>query len=190
MADFKKFPIVAETGHQYATDVLVLADAMGNAPVLLVEVMQDFLRIVREPIIAGGFAVAHHGFTRGTLDIDVFAFASVKDEIEQFKTIGYKHESLRVPIGAIDLLTKGNKGVDFIHMDDQAFVASVCRRTVIGEMLNQKVRVVSLEDLIVLKSLSVKGRKSRKDPIDLEQLLEKPHDKAYVETWLRHFGLS
>lgn len=189
MADFKKFPIVAETGHQYATDVLILADAMGNAPVLLVEVMQDFLKIVRNPIIAGGFAVAHHGHPRGTIDIDVFALSSTKDEIEQFKALGYKHESVQIPIGFIDLLTKGNKGVDFIHLDDRAFVASVQQRAVKGIMLNQDVRVVSLEDLIVLKKLSNQGRTNHKDLWDLEKLLKNPHDEAYVAKWMARFGL-
>jgi|GEM_PF-6610818 len=186
MLDLKKFPILAETAHTYATEVLILADAMGSAPVTLVEVMQDFLKIVKNPIIAGGFAVAHHGFVRGTLDIDVISIGSTKDEIESFKSLGYKHESVRISNGVIDLLTKANKGVDFIHIDDDQFLASMIKRTVVGNMLTQPVRVISIEDLIVLKSIAAKER-SGKDTWDLEKLLVMPYDKDYVEKWLHHF---
>jgi hypothetical protein len=189
MIDLKKFPILAETAHAYATEVLILADAVGDAPVTLVEVMQDFLRIVQQPIVAGGFAVAHHGFVRGTIDIDVIAIGSVASEIETLKKLGYKHESVRLPIGSLDLLTKANKGIDFIHLDDGGFLKSLVSRTVSGKILDQPVRMVSLEDLIILKSLAVKGRRGAKDPIDLEQLQELQFDHAYVDQWKKHFRI-
>lgn len=190
MADFKKFPILAETAHQYATEVLVLADAMGDAPVTLVEVMQDFLRIVQTPIIAGGFAVAHHGFVRGTVDIDVVAIDSRISEIESFKKLGYKHETVRISCGVIDLLSRSGKGVDFIHLDDDAFLKSLQLRTVAGLMLNQPVRVVSLEDLIIMKLIASRGRKGLKDQLDLEHLLVLEHDHVYVAKWKTHFKLE
>lgn len=189
MIDLKKFPILAETAQSYATEVLILADAVGDAAVTLVEVMQDFLEIVQQPIIAGGFAVAHHGFVRGTIDVDVIAIGSTADEINLLKSRGYKHESIQLPIGSLDLLTKANKGIDFIHLNDSVFLKSLVARTVSGKLLNQAVRMVSLEDLIVLKHLAVKGRRGVKDPIDLEQLLAMPFDHAYVDRWKTHFQI-
>ena len=189
MIDLKKFPILAETAAAYATEVLILADAVGSAPVTLVEVMQDFLSIVKQPIIAGGFAVAHHGFVRGTTDIDVVAVGSTSTEVEAFKKLGYKHETVRISNGSIDLLTKSNKGVDFLHFDDAEFVKSMVKRTVQGSFLGQPVRVISLEDLIILKLQAAKERSGGKDRIDLEHLLVMQFDHAYVDHWKKHFAL-
>jgi hypothetical protein len=189
MIDLKKFPILAETAHAYATEVLILADAVGDAPVTLVEVMQDFLAVVRHPIVAGGFAVAHHGFIRGTVDVDVIAVDSTVAEITALKARGYKHESIQLPIGFLDLLTKSNKGIDFIHLNDSKFLSSLVSRTVEGKILDQPVRMVSLEDLIIMKRLSIKGRRSVKDPIDLEQLEALSFNRSYVEIWRSHFKI-
>lgn len=190
MLDLKKFPILAETAESYATEVLILADAVGSAPVTLVEVMQDFLKVVRNPIIAGGFAVAHHGYVRGTLDVDVLSIGSVNAEIEQLKSMGYKHESIRISNGFIDLLTKSNKGIDFIHLDDENFMKSIVARTVPGNFLTEPVRVISFEDLIVLKAIAGRERSGGKDLLDLNNLLKFPYDDAYVQKWLAHFGAS
>lgn len=190
MLDPKKFPILAETAKSYATEVLILADAVGDAPVTLVEVMQDFLNVVQTPIIAGGFAVAHHGFVRGTIDIDVIAVDGAAGDIAKLKSLGYKHESVRIPAGSLELLTKSNKGIDFLQLDDAEFLREIVRRTVPGLFLNQPVRIVSLEDLIVLKLLALKGRTNSKGRLDLEELQKTPHDSVYVETWRGHFGLA
>lgn len=139
---------------------------------------------MRQPIVSGGFAVAHHGFIRGTVDIDVIAIESVKTEITALEAKGYKLESVQTPIGRIDLLSKANKGIDFIHLESEEFLKSLISRTVQGLILNEPVRMVSLEDLIVLQRLAVKGRKSVKDPIDLEQLEAKSFDRDYVDLWV------
>lgn len=189
MIDLKTYPILAETAQSYATEVLILADAMGGVPVTLVEVMQDFLKVVRQPIIAGGFAVAHHGFVRGTIDIDVISVPGSKDDVEQLKALGYHYESLELPIGSIELLTKSNKGIDFLSLADKRFLESLVSRTVPGLFLNEPVRVISLEDLIILKLLAQRGRADGKGRLDLEHLLAMNFDAAYVELWKTHFGI-
>lgn len=190
MINPKKYPILSEPGQPYTTEVLVLADAVGDAPVTLIEVMQKFLLIVTDPIIAGGFAVAHHGFVRGTVDIDVICVGSREDEIKKFEALGFKRETLQIPIGTIDLLTQSNKGVDFIRLNDSAFEKSIASRAVPGILLNEPVKMVSLEDLILLKLLALKGRKNKKDEMDLDHLLTLPTDQAYLDKWKAHFSLT
>jgi hypothetical protein len=172
-----------------ADEVLILADAVGTSATTLTQVMNDFLQIVSDPIIAGGFAMAHHGLVRATVDIDVMAMGSIHPMIEQFKSRGYKHESIQLPIGALDLLTKGNKGVDFIHLSNEKFRKSIQKRAVEGTFFSQKVRFVALEDLILLKLLAVQGRKNKMDGADLDTLLPKPHDKTYVDGWKKILGI-
>ena len=166
-----------------SAEVMILADVVGKSSTTLAVVMRDFLEIVSQPIIAGGFAMAHHGFVRATVDIDVLAMDSILSFIKEFESRGYKHESTQLPIGSLDMLTKGNKGVDFIQLKDEHLRASIQTRAVDGTFLDQPVRYVSLEDLILLKTLALSGRKKKMDEADLESLLSKPYDSSYVETW-------
>lgn len=174
---------------QNVEEVIVLADLVGKSPTTLLKVVEDFIQIVPNPIVAGGFAMAYHGFVRATVDVDIIAAASLRMHIPSFVGRGYKHESVHLPIGHLELLTKGNKGVDFIHLDDQAFTESIETRAVIGLLHGYEVRYVSLEDLIILKSLALKGRNKKQDEADLEHLLKLSHDTAYVEEWKKRFGI-
>ncbi len=189
MIDPKKYPKLAESAKDYTTEVLILADAVGDAKVPLVEVMQDFLRIVRDPIIAGGFATAHHGFVRGTVDIDVIAVDSSPVPSKEFISLGYKYEEIRIPIGSIELLSKGGKGVDFLRLDRQDLLDSIVSRAVPGTFLTEPVRMVSLEDLILLKMLALSGRKSKKDELDFDYLVTQDFDRAYVDSWKVKLGI-
>ncbi len=167
-----------------------MADVIGNSPTTLTQVMNDFLEIVSDPIIAGGFAMAHHGLVRATVDIDVLAMKDISDFVVQFKQRGYVHESMQLPVGSMDLLTKGNKGVDFIHLKNDLFRQSIQTRAVNGLFLKKSIRFVSLEDLIVLKMLALKGRKKKMDEADLDSLLSNPFDQVYVDTWKKKLNLK
>jgi hypothetical protein len=164
-------------------EVSILADAVGNSSVTLANVMDDFLKIVPDPIIAGGFAMAHYGVVRATVDIDVVAVGNIKKVIKEFEERGYKHESILIPVGHLDLLTKGNKGVDFIHLTNDSFKKSIQHRAVKGLFRKESVRYVSLEDLILLKMLAIRGRDNKMDEADLENLLKMSHDTKYVKQW-------
>lgn len=153
------------------------------------QVVKDFLNVVPDPIIAGGFAMAHHGFVRATVDVDVIAIGPISAFIKKFESLGYKHEALRLPIGSLDLLTKGNKGIDFLSLDNELFCKSIAERAVQGTFAGTTVRYVSLEDLILLKMLAVQGRTGRYDQGDLDALLNLPYDRDYVEQWQTSLGL-
>ncbi len=167
-----------------------MADIVGNSPTTLAQVMNDFLEIVRDPIIAGGFAMAHHGLVRATVDIDVLAMTDISLYVAQFKQRGYKHETMQLPVGSMELLTKGNKGVDFIHLKNDSFRLSIQSRAVTGLFLKQPIRFVSLEDLIILKLLALKGRKKKMDEADLESLLSNSYDSTYVNSWKKKLNLK
>lgn len=64
-------------------EVVILADAVGNSNTTLAQVMADFLELVSDPLIAGGFAMAHHGVVRATVDIDVLAMGSIQSLAEK-----------------------------------------------------------------------------------------------------------
>jgi hypothetical protein len=169
-------------------EVLLLADIIGKWPTTLAEVMKDFIDIVKDPILTGGFAMAHHGHIRATTDIDVICVGSSKKWIQEFQARGYTFESMQLPIGHLELLTKANKGVDFIHLNDDAFLRSIDQRAVTSNMLTKPVRIVSLEDLIILKNLAVKGRRKKQDEADLEELLKFKFDDRYVQEWKAKLG--
>lgn len=189
MTQSKLPPNLHSSSAQNVEDVLVLADIVGQSETTLVEVVEDLIKIVPNPILAGGFAMAHHGFVRATVDVDVIVFSSARSHIQSFAGRGYKHESVELPIGHLDMVTKGNKGVDFIHLNDVDFTKSIESRAVIGLLLKHQVRYVSLEDLIILKTLALKGRTKSLDRADLEYLLKLKHDTAYVELWKKKFGV-
>lgn len=190
MINPKDYPALSGIYGQNASDVMVLADVVGDAPVTLLEVMRDFLAIVPDPIIAGGFAVSHHVEPRGTRDIDVIAVGSIEPYITEFEKRGYKHETVRLSIGSLDMLTKGNKGVDFIQLDDSTFLSSIKNRTVPGIFLNQKVRIISIEDLILLKMMAYAERKKGQDQVDLDNLLARPHDQTYIDIWKKKLSIK
>jgi hypothetical protein len=171
-------------------EVLILADVIGKWPTTLAEVMKDFIEIVEDPILTGGFAMAHHGNVRATTDIDVICVGSSKKWVQEFQSRGYTFESMQLPIGHLELLTKANKGVDFIHLNDNAFLRSINQRAVRSNMLIKPVRVVSLEDLILLKNLAVKGRAKDQDAVDLKGLLKFPFDAQYVTEWKAKLGIT
>lgn len=167
-----------------------MADAVGKSKVTLAQVVRDFLSIVPSPILAGGFAMAHHGCVRATVDIDVLAVGKISDLIQKFEQLGYKNELLRVSIGEINLLSKGNKGVDFIHLENIDFRSSVIDRAMPGIFFAENVSFVSLEDLILLKRLAIRGRTRKMDEADLENLLALKYDQVYVRDWEAKLGLK
>jgi hypothetical protein len=164
-------------------EVVILADAVGGAQIALAQVVEDLFAVVSEPILAGGFAMAHYGLLRATADIDVLAVDSVQAALKSLSGLGYRQETLQIKIGMLQLLTKGNKGIDFLILSNTKLRNSMRARAVPGTFMGRPVCFVSLEDLILLKIFAVDGRKSKIDEVDLESLLKKPHDRVYVNRW-------
>jgi hypothetical protein len=170
-------------------EVVILADIVGKSETTLAAVMRDFTALVENPIIAGGFAMAHHGYVRATTDIDVIAVKSSKDLIKKFQSRGYKYEAIQLPIGSLELLTKGNKGIDFIGLNNTKLMRTIEARANEGTFFNKKARFVSLEDLMILKLLATLGRTKKQDEADLEVLTKLPHDKAYLDLWKKNLNV-
>ncbi len=171
-------------------EVLSITDAVGSEKITLASVAAEFLKTVKNPILAGGFAVAFHGFVRGTVDVDSIGLENIGANLTAFEKLGYKSETIKLDIGKLYLLTKGEteKGIDFIDLGNQEYKKSVIARAVPGVFMGSPVKFVSLEDLIILKMLAKIGRKNKKDEIDLEFLLKKSHDQKYVLKWVKELS--
>ena len=153
---------------------------------MLESTLKEILTIVKEPVIAGGFAFAHYTRPRMTIDIDVIGIGKLPRFSKALLAKGYTHETNRLDNGlTLESFTKNKnlpneEGIDFMWFENEAFEKNVLSRAVSSEMLGFPVKIVSMEDLIIMKSLSSRT----KDKADLEALQEKKYDKQYVEDWL------
>src|SRR5262249_42866006 len=151
MPSTKKRPNLHTPQDNPYEEVILLADIVGKSRTTLAEVVKDVLEVIANPLIAGGFAVAHHGFLRATVDVDIIAVGSTKKYINEFRSRGYKFENIQLPIGTLELLTKANKGIDFIYLNNSELLKSMDARSVSGDLYGVPIRYVSIEDLIILK---------------------------------------
>lgn len=157
----------------------------GVRPILEVT-LREILSIVEEPVIAGGFAFAHYTRPRMTVDIDVIGIGKLPIFSKALTAKGYAHETNRLGNGiALESFTRNKnqpneEGIDFIWFENEAFEKAVLSRATPSDMLGFKVKIISIEDLIIMKSLSERT----KDKADLEDLQKKSYDKKYVAEWL------
>ena len=119
---------------------------------------------------------------RATSDLDVVVglgdFAGMALPLQ---ALGYQKESVRLPHMTLEMFTKNDYGVDFIHLDHAEFERSILKRAVVqSSILGFPVRIISLEDLIIMKALSTR----QKAQADLESLQQLPHDSTHVSNWL------
>ncbi|MBI1860848.1 MAG: nucleotidyltransferase [Deltaproteobacteria bacterium] len=149
---------------------------------MLKDTLNEILSIVTEPVIAGGFAVAHYTRPAETADLDVIGLKNIASYSTSLKAFGYSQETIRLENGiTLESFTKGKhtrfeEGIDFMWFKDEAFEQQVIARALPSKMLGKPVKIISIEDLIVMKSLSSRT----KDKAHLEELQKKPHDKEYV----------
>jgi predicted nucleotidyltransferase len=141
-----------------------------------------------ETVIGGGFAVAIHGFTRATRDIDFVARIPFKEVKILLEEKGFQFDSTISfgKQGRIHLFEKNGAGVDILEFDDDGFYNSILRRAIKTDLLGHTVKVMSIEDLILTKVLSFRA----KDQIDLLELLKKTFDELYLKKWISHFHLE
>lgn len=164
----------------------ITAETRGVKP-MLKNTLIEILSIVSEPVIAGGFAVSHYVRPRQTIDIDVVGMTNFRNYSVQLLALGYSHETNRLGNGVcLESFTKNKntqneEGIDFMSFDNEAFEKQVKARSHLTQMLAFKVSIVSIEDLIVMKSLSART----KDKADLEDLQKQPYDRIYVNKWVK-----
>ncbi|MCC5846151.1 MAG: hypothetical protein JJU05_18025 [Verrucomicrobia bacterium] len=139
--------------------------------------MKDLLRFLNQRgaayAICGGFAVAHHGFVRMTLDLDILIDSegdnpgNVLKALEDFGfgNAGITEEHLRKTSTAITLGMPPNQ-IDLLTRMSATRTSDILARATESEVDGIPVRVVSKADLIEAKQEANRP----KDRIDIEEL--------------------
>ena len=107
---------------------------------MLEATLKEILSIVKEPVIAGGFAFAHYARPRMTVDIDVIGIGKLPIFSKALTAKGYVHETNRLGNGiTLESFTRNKnqpneEGVDFIGFDNEAFEKVVLSRAIPSDM--------------------------------------------------------
>jgi predicted nucleotidyltransferase len=138
-------------------------------------------------LLAGGFAYGVHAEPRATIDIDLFVVdaaaagvieAAMRDVFDSIyvnrETMTYSRVRVRRYLG---ITGTEETIVDLLEPPDAEFAAHVSRRAVPVDFKGERLRVVSREDLYLLKSASERDQ----DRLDAERLSRAPgFDWDYV----------
>lgn len=129
-----------------------------------------------EYLLIGGYAVGAYGHIRGTGDLDIFINATEENAIKAISAcvdFGIEKEALKkemflvpkmVGIGEIPLRIEILKKLDTV---DFPYAYQRARQIIVDGL---QIKVISLEDLILLKEAAVKGRNKSRDSEDLSFL--------------------
>ena len=146
---------------------------------LISDDMRDLLRLFNQHgvsyALCGGFAVAHHGFIRMTLDLDLLidpAAENARRVLGALRDFGFGEagitlETLQNPASAITLGAQPNQ-IDLLTRMSSAKTADVLARADQTRIDDIPVRVVSKPDLIQAK----REANRPKDQLDLQELEE------------------
>lgn len=129
--------------------------------------------------VCGGFAVAHYGFVRMTMDFDLLVNPSsdnakrIMSALEEFGfgQVGVSAEDFQEPGTAVTLGEQPNQ-IDLLTSMSSVPAGKILDRAVITFIEEVEVKVVSYEDLIDAKREA--GRP--KDRIDLDELKRQNRD--------------
>src|SRR4030067_1670823 len=144
-------------------------------------------------VLLGGLAVQYWGEPRTTRDIDVTVVVS-QEELESFLQKALERFSPRIPDAlsfARDhrvLLVKTDTGVPIdISLGIPGYEEEVMRRAITVSFHDVRVRMISVDDLILHKSVVGRAR----DREDVERILIRQRlqvDLAYIRRWLSDFA--
>ncbi len=129
--------------------------------------------------VCGGFAVAHYGFVRMTMDFDLLVNPSednakrIMSALEEFGfgQVGVSVEDFQKPDTAVTLGEQPNQ-IDLLTAMSSVPAGEILSRAVVTRIGEVEVKVVSYGDLIVAKQEA--GRP--KDQIDLDELVRQNED--------------
>jgi predicted nucleotidyltransferase len=139
--------------------------------------MKELLQLFNQQEVAyaicGGFAVAHHGFVRMTLDLDLLIDPDPENAERAFVALskfgfgqaGFTVEDLQRSDTAITLGEQPNQ-IDLLTRMSSAPASVVVSNADLSEMDGIQVRVVNKRDLIIAKQEANRT----KDRIDIEEL--------------------
>jgi hypothetical protein len=129
-------------------------------------------------LLAGGWAVNHHGYSRMTRDVDwVCSLAKEKEACELMKSLGFTKTSIGMASRFIKIHNLAFPPVDLIWVDQDTFVKmdeTSCRS---GP--DKAIPVVGFETLLAMKFHALKDDKHRqgRDVLDIRSLLKYNPDR-------------
>ena len=127
--------------------------------------------------VCGGHAVAHHGYPRMTMDVDLLITPGVRNATRMmavlkdfgFESAGVPRQAFMKEGSAVTLGVQPNQ-IDLLTSISREPTIEVMQRTVDGELAGMHVRFIGLSDLIEAKRQA--GRP--KDLADLDELEKFP----------------
>ena len=136
-------------------------------------------------LLAGGWAVCHHGYSRLTNDVDwICSRADETRAIELMKSLGFSitFESMATRFQRDDRFEM--MPIDLLWVSPETFAKMSVTDQKTG--IRGDIPVIDLESLLAMKLHALKDRAARKekDLIDIRFLLEE-NDGAFNETQLR-----
>ena len=144
--------------------------------------------------LIGGLAVSVHGTPRFTTDIDILIepkISSIKKELANYfpkASIRSEKPGFDDPLGEIIYLIMDNIKVELIAAKTRLHFSALERAQKI-ELLSTMIRVVSAEDLILLK-LAAGGCKDLLDVGGILNLNEDKLDYSYLQDRINAYGFA
>ena len=137
------------------------------------ELVVLFRRHGVEFAVCGGFAVAHYGFVRMTMDFDLLVLPSVGNAERimaalnefGFGDAGFSAETFMEP-GAVITLGEQPNQIDLLTSMSSQPAADILKQANVVEIEGLEMKVVSYSDLLAAKREAGRG----KDLIDVEEL--------------------
>jgi len=143
--------------------------------------------------LAGGFAFSIHIIPRATTDIDfmIFTLSGLEQIKESLKSIFPDIIAHRNPLKGgifnvwrfVALENDEETVIDILVSDDSDFAESALKRINFLEFNNQKIPVLSLEDIYVMKKKSTRYQDIH-DCKMIEDIKGESLDRAYIEEWI------
>ncbi len=165
------------------------------------EITALFHRLHIPYVVMGGLAVRAHGIPRPTYDID-FAITIPRDRLDGlfdgFEELGYTVPDIyrtgwvdrvaEMPLIKYHLLIGGNSIPVDVFLGETDFLESAIVRGSVAEIDELQVRVVSPEDLILLKAIARRPRDIG-DIMDV-RFTQGALDEPYLRTWAARLQIT
>lgn len=152
--------------------------------------------------VMGGIAVRIHGIPRPTYDVDVTIAASSAElnalfegleargyTVPQVYRAGWQDRVADMPIVKVRCFLEEGFGIDVdLFLAETEFQKALLQRTVDAEYQGRSIKVVSPEDLILLKLLASRPR----DLGDIQDILftQGSLDITYMRQWAQRLGIA
>lgn len=157
----------------------------------LTNVLIDAVQILKESgidfCLVGGFAIGVHSQPRATKDVD-FLILSLPETKKVLEQQGFtQKETYTFDKVSVNKFIKDSIDVDLLVMEKQEYARKILQRAKATSFGPENIKVISVEDLIILKALANR----KKDYWDIEHLKEHNNliDWDYIKKEMKSLGI-